>query len=72
VAYSVSVVPEHIRRFYLFNPVAPLIDALRAALLGRTVIHWQAVGGATVAAALILVAGTLFFLRQDRQYADVI
>ena len=72
VAYAVSVVPEHIRRYYLFNPVAPLLDALRTALLGRGVIHWQAVGGATLAAVLILIAGTLFFLRQDRQYADVI
>jgi lipopolysaccharide transport system permease protein len=72
VAYAVSVVPEHIRRYYLFNPVAPLLDALRTALLGRGVIHWQAVGGATLSAVLILIAGALFFLRQDRQYADVI
>ncbi|MEP6731598.1 MAG: ABC transporter permease [bacterium] len=72
VAYGVSVVPAHLRPFYLLNPVAPLLDALRVALLGRGQIHWAAVGGATAASLLILLAGTLFFLRQDRQYADVI
>ena len=72
VAYGVSAVPAHLRRFYLLNPVAPLLDALRAALLGRGEIQWAAVGGATLASALILVAGIFFFLREDRQYADVI
>jgi lipopolysaccharide transport system permease protein len=72
VAYGLSVVPEHLRRFYLLNPVAPLLDALRSALLGHGVINWPAVGIAALASLLILVGGTFFFLRQDRQYADVI
>lgn len=72
VAYGVSVVPEHLRRFYLLNPLAPLLDGLRSALLGHGDIHWQAVAGAALASTLILAAGTLFFLRQDREYADVI
>ena len=72
VAYGVAVVPEHLRRFYLLNPVAPLLDALRAALLGHGDIHWKAVGGATAVTLVVLVTGTLFFLHQDRQYADVI
>ena len=72
VAYGVSVVPPDLRRFYLLNPIAPLLDALRTALLGHGAIRWPAVGAATVASAVILAAGTFFFLRQDRQYADVI
>jgi lipopolysaccharide transport system permease protein len=72
VAYGLSVVPEHLRRFYLLNPVAPRLDALRSSLLGHGVINWPAVGAAALASVLILVGGTFFFLRQDRQYADVI
>ena len=72
VAYGVSAVPEHLRKFYLLNPVAPLLDALRSALIGRGDIHWKAVGGSTGVAVLLLYLGTLFFLQQDRQYADVI
>jgi len=72
VAYGLSVVPAHLRKFYLLNPVAPLLDAIRTALLGNGHTHWHPVSLAALASVLILIAGTLFFLRQDRRYADVI
>ena len=72
VAYGVAVVPDSVRRFYLLNPVAPLLDSLRSALLGRGDIHWKAVGFSASLSLVVLAAGTLYFLQQDRQYADVI
>ncbi len=72
VAYGVAVVPENVRRFYLLNPVAPLLDALRSTLLGRGDIHWKAVGMSAALSVIVLAAGTLFFLQQDRYNADVI
>ena len=72
VAYGVSAVPQAVRRLYLLNPVAPLLDGLRAALLGRGEVHWMAIGGSAVVGMLTFALGTLFFLYQDRQYADVI
>lgn len=72
VAYGVAAVPSHLRRFYLLNPVAPLLDALRAVLLGRGEVHWLAIGGSAMATVVLLIAGTMFFLYQDRRYADVI
>jgi lipopolysaccharide transport system permease protein len=72
VAYGVSAVPEQVRRIYLLNPVAPLLDGLRAALLGRGEVHWLAIGGSALVSVVVFTVGTLFFLHQDRQYADVI
>lgn len=72
VAYGVSAVPHAVRRLYLLNPVAPLLDGLRAALLGRGEVHWLAIGGSALVSVVAFAAGTLFFLYQDRQYADVI
>ena len=72
VAYGVAAVPSSVRKFYLLNPVAPLLDGLRSALLGRGDIHWLAIGASGLASFAVLAAGTLFFLYQDRQYADVI
>ena len=72
VGYGVSVVPEHLRRIYLLNPVAPLLDALRNALLGHGDVHWKAIAASFLVSLAILSAGTLFFLRQDRLNADVI
>jgi lipopolysaccharide transport system permease protein len=72
VAYGVAAVPASVRRFYLLNPIAPLLDGLRTALLGRGDVHWLAIGGSALAGVALFAAGTLFFLYQDRQYADVI
>ena len=72
VAYGVAAVPSQMRRFYLLNPVAPPLDALRAVLLGRGELHWGAIGGSAIATVVLLIGGTMFFLHQDRRYADVI
>jgi len=72
VAYGIGAVPEAFRRLYLLNPVAPLLDGLRTALLGRGDIHWLAIGSSALVSVATLALGTLFFLYQDRQYADVI
>jgi lipopolysaccharide transport system permease protein len=72
VAYGVAAVPPAVRRFYLLNPIAPLLDGLRSALLGRGDVHWLAIGASALVSVALFAAGTLFFLYQDRQYADVI
>ncbi len=72
VAYGVTAVPQQVRRLYLLNPVAPLLDGLRAALLGRGDVHWLAIGGSALVSVVAFGLGVLFFLHQDRQYADVI
>ena len=72
VAYGITAVPPAVRRFYLLNPVAPLLDGLRTALLGRGELHWLAIGTSAAVSAATFALGTLFLLHQDRQYADVI
>ena len=72
VAYGITAVPRPVRQLYLLNPIAPLLDGLRSALLGRGEVQWLAVGASAVVAITLLGAGTLFFLHQDRRYADVI
>ena len=64
--------PEKVRRYYLLNPVAPLLDAMRTTLLGHGELHWKALAASAVVSLAVLAGGTLFFLYQDRQYADVI
>jgi lipopolysaccharide transport system permease protein len=72
VAYGITAVPPAVRSIYLLNPIAPLLDGLRTALLGRGDVHWLAIGGSALVSVALFAAGTLFFLYQDRQYADVI
>ena len=57
VAYGVSAVPHAVRRLYLLNPVAPLLDGLRAALLGRGDVHWLAIGMSALVSVTAFAAG---------------
>jgi ABC-type polysaccharide/polyol phosphate export permease len=71
VAYPSSLVPDGWRHLYAVNPVAGLIDAGRAVVLGGPM---QAVDLAISAASalLLLFGGVVCFQRSERRFADVI
>jgi lipopolysaccharide transport system permease protein len=73
VGYTIAVIPPGWpRTLFKLNPLAPLIEGFRTALLGRGFIHWPSsiyAGGAAVA---IFVVGLIIFRRLERQFADVI
>ena len=71
VGYALSAVPAQWRGFFLLNPLAPIIDSFRSALLGRA-LDPRSLIIATAAAALIFLAGVLVFRHRERQFADVI
>ena len=70
VAYPSSLVPVRWRWLYGLNPMAGVIDGFRWALTG----HGQPPGplllASTVAVALVLVGGVLFFQRMEGSVAD--
>jgi homopolymeric O-antigen transport system permease protein len=72
VAYPVSVVPESLRALYLLNPMAPIVDGYR-----RAILHGQTpeVGSLLVSAVVTLVlllGGYATFKHAERTFADVI
>ena len=77
IAYSVSFVAAKIptaqRPFYfLFNPVASLIEALRWSFLGRSEILWSYVGIASLIAVAVFLFGLVSFRQMEQKFADVI
>lgn len=72
VAYSASNVPERFLALYYLNPLAPLLEGLRASLLGTPMPPTNAIAwGATVALGTF-VLGAAVFRRLERRFADVI
>jgi lipopolysaccharide transport system permease protein len=72
IAYSSSVVPERYRLLYSLNPMASVVDGFRWALLGiEPAPTWSLLGG-SLAIALLLVTGLLFFRRTETTFADVV
>ncbi len=72
VGYAAANVPSQYLALYWLNPIAPLIEGLRASLLGTPLppveMIWYAVG--VVLGALF--AGAALFRRLERRFADVI
>jgi lipopolysaccharide transport system permease protein len=71
VMYPGSMVPARWRPLYYANPLAGLIDGLRATLLGRPT-EWAHAFPALAVATLIFWAGAAYFNRVEGQFADII
>lgn len=72
VGYSIAAVPARIRPYYLLNPLAPPLDAIRWAFLGIGQPNWAYLIYAFVVSTLVLWAGLIFFRSCEREFADVI
>ncbi len=71
IVYSISLVPEAYQSLYSLNPLAGAITGFRAALLGTLAPTWTQLGLSLVGAVVIFIAGTLYFRRTERVFADV-
>ena len=72
VAYSLTAVPEWVRRVYLLNPLVPPLAGLRASILGTP---FPSAGSLMVSAlfgVMVLAASLYAFKRMERSFADVI
>ena len=72
VIYSMDQVPEKFRKFYILNPMAPLIQSFRdVTVFGKS----PNVGELTLAiivSVLIFILGYLIFKAKERKFADII
>jgi lipopolysaccharide transport system permease protein len=72
VAYSTTVVPAHLRKYFLLNPLSGALDGFRWSVLGTSAPSAGGTVLAVVGALLSLVVGAAMFARFERRLADVI
>lgn len=72
VAYSVDIVPRDWLWLYRLNPVAPVVEGFRWALLGETPPPVEAIVAAVLVTLVVLASGLAYFRRVERTFADVI
>ena len=76
VVYGTSLLPPAIRPWLLLNPMAPVVEGFRKALLGASYsagespVLLMAVGSLIV--ILVLLTGAVYFHRTERFLADFI
>jgi homopolymeric O-antigen transport system permease protein len=72
VAYPISVIPGWLLPFYILNPMAPIIDGYRRALLHGTAPDFAALGLSAACIFLFAMVAMTVFRRAERTFADVI
>jgi lipopolysaccharide transport system permease protein len=72
IVYPVSLVPEQWRWLYGLNPMAGVIEGFRWALLGRAAPDPVVMAESVVVLIVVLIAGTVYFRRAERQFADIL
>ena len=72
VVYPVSLIPQQYHLIYAINPMTGVIEGFRAALLGTNPMPWDLIAVGAASAALMVVAGLLYFNRMERIFADVV
>jgi lipopolysaccharide transport system permease protein len=72
IAYPTSLVPAKWRRIYDLNPMVGTVDGFRLGLLNAGRLSGYEVGVLFLISIVLLVTGCLYFLRVERQFADVV
>src|SRR3989344_5726491 len=72
VIYPTSKVPQNLRAIYMLNPMAPIIDNLRAVTVLNKSPQWADLGIATIISVTALIAAYIFFKRKEKVFADII
>jgi lipopolysaccharide transport system permease protein len=72
IVYPLSQVPERWRWVYIVNPVSPIIETFRFALLGKGNPHFSRWMLSLVFSVLIFVCGIIVFNRNERTFIDVV
>jgi lipopolysaccharide transport system permease protein len=72
IIYPLALVPSWLRRWYLLNPMAGIIDAYRQVIVKAAWPDWYSLGVAAVVSVAIAIAGYVTFKRLEDRFADVI
>jgi lipopolysaccharide transport system permease protein len=70
VFYPVEVVPVAVRKYYLLNPLAALMDAFRRILIYRSWPDWRSFGYGLTASFALLLFAYWDFKRAEPEFAD--
>lgn len=72
IIYPISSLPEKYKIFILLNPMTPIIETFRYALLGSGTINWVHLLYSLGFTVVVLVTGVIIFNRVERSFMDTV
>jgi lipopolysaccharide transport system permease protein len=72
VIYPLSAAPENIRPFIAYNPLTPIVEGMRLAVLGKGELELFSMLSSLVFTLLVLFFGMLIFNKAEKSFSDSI
>lgn len=72
VVYSIAQIPEKYLGLYMLNPVAPIMNMWRYAILGSGQPHYGYWGISWVVTAVVLFIGIILFSKVEKTFMDTV
>ncbi|HWC31677.1 MAG TPA: ABC transporter permease, partial [Actinomycetota bacterium] len=72
VMYALRDVPQHLRGFYLANPMTGLVESFRDVLIRGVAPSLERLLPTMIGAAVLFVVGVWYFRSTEPRFADVI
>ena len=72
IFYPISAVPAPLQGILRWNPLTPVVDAVRASIFPDVSASWVAVGVSAVIGVLVMILGYAWFMRTRRSFGDVL
>jgi len=72
VVYSLKLIPENLRSLYLLNPMAPIMECWRSAVIGAGDFLWGPWGISWITTLVLLTLGVILFSRVEKTFMDTV
>jgi len=72
IIYPVTFLPARYQRVLAFNPMAGIVEGLRACLFSTHPMPWKLVGISWSVTVVLLILGAVYFRRTEKTFADIV
>jgi len=72
IIYPVTFLPARYQRVLAFNPMAGIVEGLRACLFSTHPMPWKLVGISWSVTVVLLILGAVYFRKTEKTFADIV
>ncbi len=72
IIYPVTFLPARYQRVLAFNPMAGIVEGLRACLFSTHPMPWKLVGISWAVTVVLLILGAVYFRKTEKTFADIV
>jgi len=72
IIYPVTFLPAKYQKILAFNPMAGIVEGMRACLFSARSMPWTLVGISWSVTVVLLIVGALYFRKTERSFADIV